>query len=580
SLVNVADDESTRNYLLDVFFDQQQQEPNVVRIEAYKTLVMSGVKISELQKIQEFVDSENSENRHEDLVNYVRSHQANLRTTSDIYRRSILPLGAPKFSKPTRMFGVSRNYEFSYLNEAYQLGVTAETDVVYESQSQSNSIPKMISFNLTLPIMGHEFQAVQIRVHQNGLEQVLGDKYQQIIAGQSNKHVDPIKLIGRLIEVVSQDGEQMLRQNPEFSLFVQVLVDGKTVVLCDHNDLLSVVTGRGKIEELFRNLFTRQESNLSIDRAYSIVPIDFVASMTTSSGMPVQLQLNSTVVVGFKTDVNVNVDLQGSSNVELAIWPSFAGQVEARVQYYAGQQAKSVQHMARLYSAPHVNLLVKLDDKQGLSIKSTMPEDKYTLIRYETGFYVDQQISRSSWETEKRVALCYDVAYENNDRQSQFMAEVSVQKFDDQLNSFELHLDNPISFLKSISRSSSQSSRAKRSLRFVFNTPGSQIDRETAFELQLPTFDRESGSLLTGASLKIKSPWRKMIAEAMIRNHQSERSVSVQLSLDKHRYLQMEMNLEMIKRGQKTEYQTKMILDTPITGQPINLLGVLSYQQG
>ena len=44
------------------------------------------------------------------------------------------------------------------------------------------------------------------------------------------------------------------------------------------------------------------------------------------------------------------------------------------------------------------------------------------------------------------VALCYDVAYENDDRQNRFVAEVSVQKFDHQLKSFELHLDNPVSF--------------------------------------------------------------------------------------------------------------------------------------
>lgn len=394
SIVDAVNDEH-REYLIENFV-KNDQEPTLVRIEAYKTTVMSGAKISHLEDLRNYVDSLD-ESTNEDLVNYVRSHQANLRTTSDLHRRTVLPLGSPEFRKPNAPYGTSRNYELSYLNEAYQFGVTAEADVIYNNQQQNynkqllSTIPQSITFNVTVPVMGKEFQAVEIRVHQTGFDKILAE---QLESSLQNKKTDPMTIFKKLITIIRQERQQWRNnENKEqYSVIVQVSVDGKTVFVADHHDLYDCLSGNGQIGKFFYELFNNGQEQVSVDRAYSFIPVDFVARMTTSNGFPVQVQLNSSVVVGLKTQANVNLnDNDNENSVQFAFWPSFVGQVDAKAQYYVGNQAKSIKHVTRVYSAPHVNLMAQFNDQKSFNIKWTMPKPRYTLFRYESSFSTNDQ---------------------------------------------------------------------------------------------------------------------------------------------------------------------------------------------
>lgn len=397
SIVDAVNNEH-REYLIEKFF-KNDQEPTLVRLEAYKTTVMSGAKISHLEDIRNYVDSLD-ERTNKDLVNYVRSHQANLRTTSDLHRRTVLPLGSPEFRKPNAVYGTSRNYELSYLNDAYQIGVTAEADVIYNNQQQNYgkqkqsflTIPQSITFNVTVPVMGKEFQAVEIRVHQTGFDEMLADQME--LENRANHKTDPMAVLKKLIEIISQKGQQWQNNesNQQYNVIVQVSVDGKTVFVADQHDLYDCFSDNGQIRKFFYDLFNNGQQQVSVDRAYSFIPVDFVARMTTSNGFPVQVQLNSSIVVGLKTEATVNLnDNDNDNSVQFALWPSLAGQVDAKAQYYIGNQAKSIKHVARIYSAPHVNLMAQFNDQQSFNIKWTMPKSRYTLFRYESSFSTNDQ---------------------------------------------------------------------------------------------------------------------------------------------------------------------------------------------
>lgn len=609
-IVAIPNDTTTRQYLLHQVF-KQENEQLAVRIEAYKTLVLSSPKITELEEIHQYIQQIAGQKQHgsDDLVQYVRSHQANLHTTSDLYRRSILPLGAPLFEKPlVGAFDVSRNYELSYLNDVYQMGVTTEVDVIYggeESGSQTGrrspyTIPQVFQFNLTIPVMGREFQAVQVRVEQTGLDRVVSQKFDEFKrAHEQARLMDPIIIIKKLVEVAREQGQQMLKQNPEFHLYIQVAMDGKTVVVLDQQDLVQWVTMGTWFDQFIQNVFAGQKQQVSIDRAFASIPIDFIAGLTTTNGLPIQVQVNSSIVLGLKSDIQVQMASSEHSDsiLQLAVWPSIAGQVDARVQYSTGSHIKSISHKARVYSAPHLSLVAQLNSEGGI-FKWFMPEDQFTILRFETGFYSTEptrqiQVLRESTRpvhfrkqctdfTKKTlgVALCNDVNYDNQVDRSVFVYELTLEKFDKQIQTFEIYMSNPIKYIRWLFSNARSTEQQKRSLKFSFNTPGSRIDRELAFELELPTFNFESG-LLKEARLRLQTPWKQISAQAITHNQQNDRVLNLELAVDHRKLIAMELSLTAVQqRGPLIEYQAKLILSTPFNRRPINLMGVWSSQQG
>lgn len=150
-----ASDDSIRQKLIERVF-KQQSEANEVRIAAYKSVVLSGASRQQLEQIRDQVRRDSNQ----DLVNYVRSHQKNLRETSDPHKRDVLPESAPEFRQPNNQWwGSSRNYEWSYLDESTQIGFSVESDVVFPTNNQQ--IPRSITFNTSVPIFGRELQALK-----------------------------------------------------------------------------------------------------------------------------------------------------------------------------------------------------------------------------------------------------------------------------------------------------------------------------------------------------------------------------------------------------------------------------------
>lgn len=143
-------------------------------------------------------------------------------------------------------------------------------------------------------------------------------------------------------------------------------------------------------------------------------------------------------------------------------------------------------------------------------------------------------------------------------------------------------MDNPLPTIRSLTGNADKNYRKqqqKRSLKIIFNTPGSQVDRELAFELDWPTLE-QSLRLGQKAGLRLKTPWKEITAQAIVQNNEQQRRASVELSMDNKKYLAIEMGLELMKRGEKSEYRCKMILSSPIMRRPVNLMGIWSYQTG
>lgn len=155
-----------------------------------------------------------------------------------------------------------------------------------------------------------------------------------------------------------------------------------------------------------------------------------------------------------------------------------------------------------------------------------------------------------------------------------------MEKADPQLTSYELHTELPYSLEQIFSNKKSMHELRRienAPFRFTFNTPGSQVDREIIFELELPQQGRHEQQQ---ARLRIQTPWKRILTQAYIKNQPKEKAINVELSVDEKKYLQMEIGMEALERGEKIEYRPRVILSMGTKFEPIHLNGVVSLTKG
>lgn len=175
--------EQVRQFLLEKLI-QNQRETLSVQIEAYRSLIFTGPSVQELQSLKSYiVQVDQPRSQGEQLANYVRSHQVNIRSSSDPAKQQLLPVNAPDFGPAkSQVYGLSRNYELSYLNQQYGVGVVAEGDLVFGQEEQRRRspvqvpVPSQVTLNLTVPVLGKQLQVVEVRVYQQGLEQIVAER--------------------------------------------------------------------------------------------------------------------------------------------------------------------------------------------------------------------------------------------------------------------------------------------------------------------------------------------------------------------------------------------------------------------
>lgn len=180
------------------------------------------------------------------------------------------------------------------------------------------------------------------------------------------------------------------------------------------------------------------------------------------------------------------------------------------------------------------------------------------------------------------MEFCYDVTYNNDFHKdySFFAAEVSIVRVDPRLTSYEIYAEMPYSLEQIFSSKNSLRNlepALKAPFKFVFNTPGSSVDREIIFELELPQKQDETQKEVR---LHIKSPFKQIFAQAYIRNMVKEQVINMELTVDNKKYFQMELGLEKLRRGPKIEYKPRLILSMGNRFEPVHMTGVISYAEG
>ncbi|KAH9407840.1 hypothetical protein TYRP_011485 [Tyrophagus putrescentiae] len=335
-----------RQTMLALFGDRA--EANECRLAAYRTLMHSSITLQELAHIRRVVLEQEKSNA--DVANYVCSHQKNLRSSEDARKRELLPAGAPLFPEPQSLANIalSRNFEYSSINEKTQVGAIIEADLIMEAESR---VPRSITFNLTVPVAEQQIPVIEVTVRQAGLEEA-----------------------ARIVRMAKKSEKQQKQYQEEE----------------DKDDAArsTATIGRngGEFETVLEQLYKRLP--ISLDETMVVMPLKHRVRLPTASGIPVTFQLNTTLIVSYEAQLK-GVQSGAESRLEAHIKPTFV--VETGVGLVAdlpyGQPQQRVAIINRQVSSPtfHVKTSYKADSRQ-FKAKFLLPESEQIIARYETEF--------------------------------------------------------------------------------------------------------------------------------------------------------------------------------------------------
>ena len=560
SLEGIRMSEKLRRVLMSLFEDRS--EKNEIRIIAYRTLVNSEVTVDELRQILAVVKREQDSNQ--DIYNYVCSHQKNLRTTDDIKKRALLPLEAPLFPEPQSITHLllSRNYEWSFVDPKISIGGIVEADVVMPKESR---LPRLLTFNLTVPVADKQISVVELTLRQEGLERSAIEMVEQIKKIAKN----PSTMVRELSKIVRQQQQQKTDDKVKIQLLANI--DGKNVFVWDSTE--SKFEDQKQWDDIWAQLV--KQVPIRIDETMVVMPLKHRVPIHTASGIPVTFELNTTLVCSFESTIVGQKSAGGDRYFELMLKPTVVAEFSAGLEadiysMIEKRKPKQIQLVSRLIAAPTMHLKAEVKEGKELRVKFLLPEPEQTIVRVETEFNRDhqrrsiedratmkslveqqQQYRKQPYglkdEQERCVPLmervfgftfCYrhhsitDLkrALSRKDAtQLVYHSELRLLKTDRQMEGIEMRIELPESI---IDRRAPITDKKELKFVFSFDTPNSATPRHYATEV-LVHIPREQNDRFQ-VKVDLASPTKKYNGHLVLVNEPREKSVKIELVSDQN----------------------------------------------
>jgi len=614
ALVEANADSSKWNDVIDrIVLDTRASQE--LRMNAYKCAVSSGLNAIQLKKILDSVnnaknpkqnnnENENGFNKNVDhFSNYVLSHQKSIRESSDPFKRSLLPSDAPQFPAPERNsifdFGVSRNIEYSYLNDHLNSGFVAESDVIYGSESQSESqipIPCQFSFNTSIPFFGKQLQLIEFTFRQSGYDKVIESalkipskanyfkilseifesfKSEQQNNDQSVKSDNPIEKTKKKLMSIFKSVNNQQNSQPFAQIYLKI--DGKSIIVFD------LVNDFDKFEALYEQIRKQFEQRVQFERAIAMIVSDTRIRIPTLTGIPVEINFNASFAAALKANVELNDNLW-----DVSLRPSISGQMIAGIGLSVPDAQRGLVYVGEAWSAPVIDFKVDTRDAtRGLQVKVNVPEKKQSIfglkanqcvVKWKTKRTDDPnprvtypQLGGCSQTLSKALGLqvCANFEYPKPllSEYGVFEWDITVEKSDPQLKSFDFSIEVP---------NNKQSSNEMRLWRVAFNTPNSQVNREMALEFWLNTPPQGKQE----AKLSLQSPFKTLTASVALKNDEKERAIQIDVIHDSEKWLYVDAGVSQQARGQKREFRPRVKLQVYGQREPLVLQGSVSVSRG
>ncbi|KAG7188374.1 hypothetical protein KM043_008028 [Ampulex compressa] len=549
------------------------EEDSEVRIKAYLSLVSCPCP-EVANHLKEVLDKEPINQ----FGSFVSSHLRNLRaSTSPEKQEAKRQLGLLKsktrFPEDIRKF--SFNQELSYSIDAYGLGSSIESNVIY---SQNSFVPRSVDLNLTAELFGRSFNFLEMNTRVENLDRVI-ERYLGPKGQLRDQEVEDMALEGKdklsnLAEIFKGRLEKVKRHrrevkqgeldrfaknvklrhtevDQELDLDLSIKLFGVELAYLSYQADCNKISGMHLLDKLFDFLEVGMEKLKSFDHDFKnhLEFLDAELVYPSGLGLPLTLGATGTSVVKVKTSgtIDVSAILKDPTNAafKLSLTPSLSVRLDGRILLRGFGVESGMKLVGTLYSSTGTDLSVALLDGKGFDVTVGTPLKKDVIVSFNSDV-----LFSSGPKGDRYVAPKFGKSKEYSDCFDQLSSILGVTVCGevsfpyDSVESIRKRplfpLSGPAKFgltwenvdLKSYHFKAKYDDEKPRfrSLEILFETPGSKVDRKMSLVLE-GSFDQEKY-----LKLSLNSPIKKASLEASLKDDPKEKTVMVKALNDGTEY--------------------------------------------
>ncbi|KAK0089741.1 hypothetical protein PV326_004381 [Microctonus aethiopoides] len=483
---------------------------------------------------------------------FVWSHLTNLLASSSPTRIEIQSLLtdrdiSDKFNSDARKY--SRNYEKSFFSEEYNVGGTFQANVIFSSKSY---VPRTITFNVSLDLFGESVNILEATVRMEGMEYyaekffgpngpLANEKISRHIisflrslrsADEAKNYWEALKTLPNVIDNNFDDP----RVSISYKIFGNEL---EFMMLRGPDEIAKSLAALDPWQKMKRILSGKEihyeHTGMFLDASY-VVP--------STTGLPVRLDLVGSAACNFKFSGLLDSErLIKDTEMELIgnLAPSVSVAITGKMTVDAFYKSAAIKLRSNIYSSSAARLRLDIKGMKLVRLNLELPNRKLEVFTIRSDIVLvngnGPEISESpaippkiipmkygtisnstcSWPVMERLIglkLCFDYQFPN-------VTEVA--------NASYFFLNGPTLFRTSIIKAdpsaesylfeySWNATATDSILKLAFDTPGSQVNRESSVTVMFDAPNRNVSVLLrsAGNSLVAKGTYKRTDDETMI----------------------------------------------------------------
>lgn len=552
-----------KNILLKVLGNRE--EDSEIRIKSYLSLVACPCQ-PVASGLKEILDKETVNQ----VGSFIQSHLRNLRASADPNKANAKKhfsqiKSRTKFPEDFRKF--SFNNELSYNVGGIGVGSSVESNVIY---SQNSFVPRSVNLNLTTEVFGRSFNFLELNTRIENLDRLIehyfgpkGRLTQDEVEDLVDKGVDKAQNIAEYIkEKVSKlrskrevkQGELdkfakgvKLRNNEvdqQLDLDLSVKLFGVELAYLTYDGNPEQLTPEHIIDKLFDNLDNgvNKLKKFDFNLQNHVQFLDAEVVYPTNLGLAFSVSVIGTSVVHVKTygkvDIPAIVKNPESADLYFGLEPGASIRIAGNMVVKGFDVESGMKLVTTLHTNTATDFKVKLLDGKGVDITVGAPKKKEELIS------ISSEILLSSGDTYKAPKFGKAKVYKDCFAQLspvlgiivcghlEFPIESVQKKAFFPLNGpskFRINHENDDLSSVHLKIYYDQSPKS-RSLEILLETPNSKTNRRVSFVAEAGLEPNKH------AKLSFDSPFKKVSAEAVIKEEPKERSLTVTVHNDNQEY--------------------------------------------
>ncbi|XP_024936320.1 apolipophorins isoform X2 [Cephus cinctus] len=558
-----------KSILLDTLANRE--DDSEIRIKSYLALVSCPCP-HVANKLKEILDRETVNQ----VGSFVTSHLRNLRASADPDKQEAkrqLGLIKPRTKFPEDFRKFSFNSELSYNIDSLGIGSSAETNVIY---SQNSFVPRSTSLNLTTEIFGHSFNFLELEGRVENLdriiEQYFGPKGRYETADFENLYKQGGQTYEALKKLVENRVHRISRRevkqsdldkfakgiqlkdnevDQDLDIDLSIKLFGAEVAFLSLQEPTKKWTPQSLIDTIFDGIENgiKGAKNFNYHLENHLQFLDAELVYPTGLGLPLSLGVIGSSALHLKTNGKIDLPaiLKDPKNaaVQIALEPSAAITIIGNFLVQGFDVQSGLKVVSTLHTATGSDVSLKLLNGNGVDVSFGLPKKKQEIISVSSEVLLStgssgENYAAPKFNKDKKHSDCFD-------QLSGLLGFVVCGEVAFPYDSFEavqkkalFPLSGPAKFAVTIENTDVSSyhfklynnvkSTFERSFEILLETPNSRTNRKLVFLV-------ESG-LQPNKYVKVQfdSPLKKASAEAVLKNNDQERTITVSVHNDQIEY--------------------------------------------